>query len=56
MKIKRKLIKNSENSRSLMLPLIWLESHRLDGHEIEYVFLDMQGDGSILLTPIINEK
>ena len=56
MKIKRKLIHNSKNSRSLMLPLMWFESHRLDGHEIEYVFLDMQENGTIVITPVINEK
>lgn len=54
--VKRKLIRNTKNSRSIMIPSAWIEHHQIKGHKIEYVYLEMNENGSILLTPIIEKK
>ena len=56
MKIKRKLIHTSKLGRSLMVPAMWLESFREQGHDIEYVYLEIQPDDSMVLTPVLEKQ
>lgn len=55
MKVIRKLVHISENGRTLVIPMVWLEHYRNCGIKIENVEIDIS-DEQLIIKPVLPKK